>query len=77
MVGCSFCVTLNAVRDCSVVYNGKVLIGKVANINFALDHRYVNVKKCQQLLPSFLNVFEYPEKYLRSNWWKKVKTEGF
>lgn len=42
------------------------MIGKVANINFAVDHRYVDGGKCKKLIPSFMSVFENPEKFMRA-----------
>ena len=37
---------------------------KVANVNFVVDHRYVDGGRCKILIPSFLIAFEYPEQYL-------------
>jgi pyruvate/2-oxoglutarate dehydrogenase complex dihydrolipoamide acyltransferase (E2) component len=37
-----------------------VVVGKVANMNFAVDHRYIDGGKCKKLIPAFLNIFEEP-----------------
>jgi hypothetical protein len=51
--GCTFFVALNAVQDQAVVEDGKIVVGKIANINFALDHRYVDGGKGKILFPAF------------------------
>jgi hypothetical protein len=43
------------------------VIGKIANINFAVDHRYVDGGRCKNLIPAFMSIFESPEKYLKSS----------
>lgn len=48
-----------------MIEDGKVVVGKVANMNFAADHRYVDGGKCKNLFPAFMSVFENPEQYLR------------
>ena len=50
MIGCSLCVTLNAVCDKAVVENSKVRMGKVVNLNFAIDARYMDVGECRNML---------------------------
>ena len=59
-------MALNAVHDEAVVEDGKIVVGKIANINFAVDHRYVDGGRCKKLFPAFEDVFENPEKYLRA-----------
>lgn len=58
---------LNAVHDEPVVEDGKVVVAKTANVNFVVDHRYVDGGKCKHLVATFKKVFEAPEVYLRSN----------
>ena len=58
--GCTVLATLNAVHDGPVVEDGKVVVGKVANINFVVDHRYVDGGKCKNLVSTFMHVFESP-----------------
>ena len=62
--GCTVIGALNAVHEEPVVEDGKVVVGKVANINFSVDHRYIDGGKCKNLISTFLNVFENPESYL-------------
>jgi len=58
--GCTFFVALNAVHEEPVVEDGKVVVGRVANMNFAVDHRYVDGGRCKNLIPAFLSIFEDP-----------------
>jgi pyruvate/2-oxoglutarate dehydrogenase complex dihydrolipoamide acyltransferase (E2) component len=46
----------NAVHDAPVIEDGKVVIGKVMNVNFVVDHRYVDGGKCTKMVPSFKKV---------------------
>lgn len=63
--GCTFFLALNEVHEQPVIEDGKIIIGKVANMNFAVDHRYADAGKCKNLISSFLSVFENPEQYLK------------
>jgi pyruvate/2-oxoglutarate dehydrogenase complex dihydrolipoamide acyltransferase (E2) component len=65
--GCTFFVALNAVQEVPLIEDGKIVIGKIVNLNFAVDHRYVDGGRCKKLFPAFEDVFENPEKYLRGN----------
>ena len=58
---------MNAVHDEPVAEEGKVVIAKIANVNFVVDHRYVDGAKCKHLVATFRKVFEAPEDYLKSN----------
>lgn len=49
------------------------MIGKVAVVNFVVDHRYVDGGRCKNLMPAFLSVFENPEKFYKSLKSKKEK----
>jgi pyruvate/2-oxoglutarate dehydrogenase complex dihydrolipoamide acyltransferase (E2) component len=49
-----------------VIEDGKIVIGKVMNMNFAVDHRYVDGGKCTRLIPTLRKVLEDPEQYLTS-----------
>ena len=46
-------MALNAVHDEAVVEDGKIVVGKIANMNFAVDHRYVDGGRCKKLLIRF------------------------
>ncbi len=50
-----------------MIEDGKIVIGKVVNVNFAVDHRYVDGGRCKNLVSSFKSVFENPEQYLRAD----------
>ena len=39
---CSFFVAVNAVTEAPVIENGEVKVGKVMNLNFSVDHRFVD-----------------------------------
>jgi pyruvate/2-oxoglutarate dehydrogenase complex dihydrolipoamide acyltransferase (E2) component len=58
---------LNAVQEVPLVEDGKIVIGKIVNLNFAVDHRYVDGGRCKKLFPALEDVFENPEKYLRGD----------
>ena len=58
---------MNAVHDEPVAEDGKIVVAKTANVNFVVDHRYVDGGKCKHLVAIFRKVFETPEEYLRSN----------
>lgn len=75
VIGCSLCVSLNAVCDKAVVENGEIVMRKVANINFAIDSRYVDMTECQNMLKEFMRIFEEPETYLKKDD-KIQKTSG-
>lgn len=53
-------------HDAPVIEDGKIVIGKVMNMNFAVDHRYVDGGKCTRLIPTLRKVLEDPEQYLTS-----------
>jgi len=46
----------NAVHDAPVIEDGKVVVGKVMNVNFVADHRYLDGGKCTKMVPAFLRV---------------------
>jgi pyruvate/2-oxoglutarate dehydrogenase complex dihydrolipoamide acyltransferase (E2) component len=37
-----------------------MVIGKVINMNFVVDHRYVDGGRCTKLVPALKEVFEHP-----------------
>lgn len=51
---------MNAVHEEPVVEDGNIVVGRVANMNFAVDHRYVDGGRCKNLIPAFLSIFEDP-----------------
>ncbi len=53
-------MTLNAVCDKAVVENGEIAMRQVANINFAIDSRYLDTVECRDMMRSFMRVFEEP-----------------
>ena len=54
----------NAIVDQPVVEDGKVVVGKVMNCNFVVDHRYIDGGNVAGMENIFRKVFENPEKYL-------------
>ena len=64
--GCTFLAALNAIIEEPVVENGKIVVGKVVNVNFVADHRYIDGGRCKDLFPCFYRVFEHPEEYLKA-----------
>jgi pyruvate/2-oxoglutarate dehydrogenase complex dihydrolipoamide acyltransferase (E2) component len=44
-----------------------VKIGKVVNINFTVDHRYIDGGKAAKMSPAFERVFSEPELFVRRN----------
>jgi pyruvate/2-oxoglutarate dehydrogenase complex dihydrolipoamide acyltransferase (E2) component len=49
-----------------VIEKGQIVIGNVMNVNFVVDHRYVDGGKCTKLVPAFRKVMEEPELFLKS-----------
>ena len=62
---CSFFASVNAVTDSPVVEDGEVKVGKVMNVNFVVDHRYVDGGRAKTFVKAFKQVFENPEQYLK------------
>ena len=57
---CIFFVSLNAVHEEPVVENGQIVVGRVVNCNFVVDHRYIDGGKAKTLVKAFKSVFENP-----------------
>jgi pyruvate/2-oxoglutarate dehydrogenase complex dihydrolipoamide acyltransferase (E2) component len=60
----SMLLAANAIVDQPVVEDGKVVVGKVMNCNFVVDHRYIDGGNVAGMEDIFRKVFENPEKYL-------------
>ena len=56
--------SVNAAVKAPVVEGDKIVVGDVMNINFVVDHRYVDGGKCTKLIPALRRVFECPEEYM-------------
>lgn len=63
---CVFLLSVNAVQDAPVVADGNVVVGKIINCNFTVDHRYVDGGKAKTFSAAFENVFNDPEKFIMS-----------
>lgn len=61
---CVFFVSLNAVHEAPVVENGKLVVGRVVNCNFVVDHRYIDGGKAKTFIQTFRKIFENPELYV-------------
>lgn len=66
-MNCVSFMAVNSVQDAPVVENGKVVVGRVMNCNFVVDHRYVDGGRAKNLVPAFKRVFENPEIFLKSS----------
>lgn len=66
-MNCPLFVSVNAVVDAPVVEDGKVVVGKVMNVNFIVDHRYIDGGNAKTFMKSFRYVFDNPEKFLKSS----------
>lgn len=60
----SILLAANAAVDQPVVEDGKIVVGKVMNCNFVVDHRYVDGGNVAGMEDIYRDVFENPEKYL-------------
>lgn len=58
--GCCFLVAANAVHEEAVVEDGKIVVGRVINCNFVVDHRYVDGGRAKTFVQAFRSVFEKP-----------------
>jgi hypothetical protein len=63
---CSVLLSVNAISEQPVVEDGKIVVGKVMNCNFVVDHRYIDGGNCTKLVSTFKHIFEEPEKYMNS-----------
>jgi pyruvate/2-oxoglutarate dehydrogenase complex dihydrolipoamide acyltransferase (E2) component len=54
-------------REKSYFVDGEVRIKKVMNINFTVDHRYVDGGKAVKMPSAFEKVFREPEAFIRKN----------
>ena len=59
-MNCTFFASVNAVIDAPVVDNGELAVGKIMNVNFVVDHRYVDGGRAKDFVPAFKEVFENP-----------------
>ena len=66
-MNCTFFASVNAVTDAPVVEDGEVKVGKVMNVNFVVDHRYVDGGRAKTFVKAFKEVFENPEKYVKGD----------
>jgi len=41
-------------------------VGRIANMNFAVDHRYIDGGKCKNLITSFYGIFDNPSAFLKA-----------
>ena len=64
---CSVIVSVNKVIEKPVAVNGEVKVEKVVNINFTVDHRYIDGGKAAKMVPAFERVFSEPELFVRRN----------
>lgn len=60
----SVLLSANAITKQPVVEEDKVVVGRVMNCNFVVDHRYIDGGNCTKLMSVFKSVFEEPEKYM-------------
>ena len=58
-------LAINKVMDVPVVEDGTLKIGKVMNLNFGIDTRYIDDRKCRDFVHIFREIFENPKLYLR------------
>ena len=63
---CVFFVSLNAVHEAPVVEDGKIVVGRVVNCNFSVDHRFIDGGRAKTFIKAFKRVFENPENYVDS-----------
>jgi len=44
------------VHEAPIINGGKIEIGHIMNVNFVVDHRYVDGGKCTKLVPALKKV---------------------
>ena len=57
---CVFFVSLNGVHEAPVIEDGKVVVGRVVNCNFSVDHRFIDGGRAKTFIKAFKRVFENP-----------------
>jgi len=60
-------VAVNMVREKPEFVDGETRVKKVININFTVDHRYVDGGKAAKMPGAFERVFREPELFIRRN----------
>lgn len=60
-------IAVNKVIDKPVAIGKEVKVETVVNINFTVDHRFIDGGKAGNLQKAFENVFAEPEKFIRKN----------
>ena len=60
VTGHVFIVAVCKIQELPVVEDGKIVIGRVMNVNFTVDHRYVEGGSAKYFLPTFRRVFDHP-----------------
>ena len=53
-------LAINKVVDAPVVEEGTLKVGKVMNLNFGVDNRYLDERKCSNFVHIFGRIFENP-----------------
>ncbi len=61
---CVMLISANAVHEEPVVEDGKIVVGRVINCNFVVDHRYIDGGRAKTFVKVFRHVFENPELYV-------------
>ncbi|EGR28706.1 hypothetical protein IMG5_170060 [Ichthyophthirius multifiliis] len=62
-MNCPALLVLNKVIDKPIVRKGQIVIAKVMNCNFTVDHRFIDGGKARYIKTAFIDVFENPEKF--------------
>ena len=67
-----------AVKEAPVVEDGKIVVGRQMQVNFTVDHRYVDGGRAKTFVEAFKRVFQNPEKYVDLDFsvFKKLKFSG-
>jgi pyruvate/2-oxoglutarate dehydrogenase complex dihydrolipoamide acyltransferase (E2) component len=57
---CTFFTSANAVHEAPVIEDGKIVIGRVMNLNFVVDHRYIDGARAKNFTNIFTSIFNHP-----------------
>ncbi|KRX06358.1 hypothetical protein PPERSA_04971 [Pseudocohnilembus persalinus] len=62
-MNCSVIVSVGQIEEKVIVKGGEIVKAPIINLNFTIDHRFIDGAKGKKILNEFIDVMENPEKY--------------
>lgn len=69
-------VALGKTKDRPIARDGNVVIAQIMNVNFTIDHRFIDGGKTKSIQVALKDVFQNPEKYFNVPQPKYVEAAG-